>query len=125
MVCSSVIFGAAFVIALTLGLLSGVNVWLSSLLVVLLTGAMHGVNLILTCYVSARYAKYGNVSFISGLLNSCTYVGSALFTYGIAKLVDSFDWTTTILSWAVVALLGLICALLSIKSWRNFTGERK
>lgn len=125
MVCSGVIFGAAFVIALTLGLLSGVNVWLSSLLVVLLTGAMHGVNLILTCYVSARYAKYGNVSFISGLLNSCTYVGSALFTYGIAKLADIFDWTTTILSWAVVTLLGLICALLSIKSWRNFTGERK
>lgn len=123
MVCASVIFGAALVFALLLGMLSDANVWLSALLVVLLTGAMHGVNLILTCYVSARYGKYGNVSFISGLLNSCTYVGSALFTYGVAKLADSFDWRTTILCWAGVAAIGVLCAVFSIRKWKKFASS--
>lgn len=119
MACAAVIFGATLLFALLLGIFSDVNVWLSVLLTVLLTGTMHGVNLILTCYVAARYAKYGNVSFISGLLNSCTYVGSAAFTYGVAKLADIFDWSTTIFCWAAVAAVGLICASLSIHRWNK------
>lgn len=120
MTCATVIFGAGFVCAALLGLFSGANVALSSLLVVLITGAMHGVNLIMTCMVAAKYGKYGNVSFVSGLLNSCTYVGSALFTYGIAKLADLFDWQTTIFSWAGVALLGVLCCAAAISGWRKF-----
>lgn len=121
MLCAAVIFSAALIAALILGLLSGFNVWLSAILVVLLTGAMHGVNLIMVCYVAARYARYGNVAFISGLLNSCTYIGSALFAYGIAKLADSFDWKTTIFCWAIVAACGVVCAFASVRSWGKFT----
>ncbi len=121
--CAFAIFGAGLVFALLLGIFCDLNVVLSSLLVVLITGAMHGVNLILTCYVSAEYGKYGKVSFISGLLNSCTYVGSAIFTYGIAKLADLFDWRMTIFSWAVVALIGTVCCLVTLPGWKKFTGK--
>ena len=121
--CAFVIFGCGFVFALLLGIFCEMNVVLSSLLVILITGSMHGVNLILTCYVAAEYGKYGRVSFVSGLLNSCTYVGSAAFTYGIAKLADSFDWQTTILSWAVVALIGTLCCLATLPGWKKFTGK--
>ena len=123
MTCSTVIFGVGFVCAVLLGVFCGANVALSALLVVLITGAMHGVNLIMTCMVAAAYGKYGNVSFVSGLLNSCTYIGSALFTYGIARLADLFDWRATIFSWAGVALLGIICCAAAIRSWARFKAK--
>lgn len=121
MVCGAVIFGVGLVASALLGTFANTSVILSTLLVVIIAGAMHGVNLILTCYVSAEYGKYGRVSFISGLLNSCTYVGSAIFTYGVAKLADMFDWQTTIFCWAAVALLGTLCCVISIRGWKKFT----
>lgn len=125
MVCGAFIFGLGLIASALLGAFANTSVILSTLLVVLIAGAMHGVNLILTCYVSAEYGKYGKVSFISGLLNSCTYIGSAIFTYGVAKLADMFDWQTTIFCWAAVALIGTLCCILSLRGWKKFTGLSK
>ena len=38
-----------------------------------------------------HYAKFGIVSFVSGVLNSCTYLGAALSTYAIAVVSDSHE----------------------------------
>jgi len=40
----------------------------------LITGAMHGINLMLITHVPKRFKKYGNISTISGAINSCTYI---------------------------------------------------
>ena len=43
-------------------------------------------------------------------LNSCTYIGSAASTYGIAVLSDRIGWSSTLLVWALLAFAGtLIC----------------
>ena len=76
-----------------------------------LCGAMHGVNFILTTRVPARFSNSGRVSAISGALNSATYVGSALSTYGIALISDQFGWPATIISWLFITLIGMICCL--------------
>ena len=88
---------------------------ISVLLMALMTACAHGINLMLICDLPARFVKYGNVSFASGLLNSCTYIGSALSTYGIALLSDEFGWNTTIIAWCVIAVVGLLTCVFATK----------
>ena len=117
MLCSGVIFGLGAVSALCLNLLSGTNAICSVLFSALLTGSMHGVNLILICMVPAYFKKYGNISTVSGVLNSCTYIGSAISTYGIALISERLGWGFTIMSWIVIATLGTLICLANVKAW--------
>lgn len=118
--CAGVTFGVGAVSAVLLLVLGSSNVAVSLLLLALLVGSMHGVNLILVCMIPAHFAKFGKVSFISGLINSCTYAGAAISTYGIAVFTDVFGWNKTILLWSVVAALGaFVCVSLS-KRWVAF-----
>ncbi len=80
---------------LLLWLLYGTSPILSVLLVALLTGCMHGVNLMLTCMVPPFYAATGKVSTVSGIINSCIYIGNAASTYGTASLAEYYDWRRT------------------------------
>lgn len=115
--CAGVIFAFGFVCAFTLYLLSGFNAVVSVILSALLTGAMHGVNLILICMIPPFFKKYGNVSTVSGIINSCTYIGSAISSYGIAVLSDNYGWSFTLLVWVFIALLGAVILLANIKPW--------
>ncbi len=89
----------------------------------LITGAMHGINLMLITHVPKRFKKYGNISTISGAINSCTYIGSAIFTYVVAVLAEKYGWQTTVGIWAVIAALGLICCAVAVKSWHKFSSH--
>ena len=100
---------------------NGFNPVISTIFGAMLTGCMHGVNMIMVCMVPPHFGKYGRISLISGVLNACTYVGSALSTYGIAKFSENFGWNNTILLWAGIALAGLLICVIFAKSWRNFT----
>jgi OPA family glycerol-3-phosphate transporter-like MFS transporter len=117
--CAGVIFLAGTIAALGLVFTTGRNAALSVIFSALLTGSMHGVNLILICMIPAYFKKYGNVSTVSGILNSCTYVGSAVSTYGIAIISEKFDWSTTLLIWLLIAVLGTLICFISIKPWNK------
>lgn len=120
MLCCAVIFTAGCVSAALLAVFSGSNPLLSVLFLALLSGSMHGVNLMLTCMVPPHFAKFGRTALVSGALNSCTYVGAALSTYGIALFTESFGWSGTILLWTGIALAGtVVCFLVSIP-WNKF-----
>ena len=120
LVCAGVTFGVGAASAVLLLAFGSSNVALSLVLLALLVGSMHGVNLILVCMIPAYFARFGKVSFISGLINSCTYLGAAISTYGIAVFTDVFGWNKTIVLWSVVAFLGaLICIAIS-KKWVSF-----
>jgi OPA family glycerol-3-phosphate transporter-like MFS transporter len=118
--CSAVLFSAGAVSSILLWLIHGKSALLAVILVALVSSAMHGVNLILIGMIPQKYEKYGNVSFIAGLINFCTYVGSAAFTYGIAKTAEVWDWKVTIFSWFITALAGTILCIITIKPWKNF-----
>lgn len=120
LVCAGVTFGVGAVSAVLLLLIGGDNVAISLLLLALLVGSMHGVNLILVCMIPAHFAKFGRVSFISGLINSCTYLGAAVSTYGIALFTDSFGWNKTIVLWSIVAFAGAMICILISKKWIEF-----
>lgn len=125
MLCSAAIFGTGAVAALLLVCIGDKSVILSLLLLALLVGCMHGVNLILVCMVPAHFLKYGKVSFVSGLINSSTYVGAAVSTYAIAVFTDAFGWSKTITLWSVIAVSGALVCLLLCKRWLKFKNDEQ
>ena len=118
--CAGVTFGVGAISAILLLLFGTKSVVLALVLLALLVGSMHGVNLILVCMIPAHFAKFGNVSFVSGLINSSTYVGAAISTYGIAVFTEKFGWNKTIVLWSIVAFAGAaLCVGLS-RNWTKF-----
>lgn len=117
LLCAGIFFGAGAVSALALVILTGQNAVFSVLFSALLTGCMHGVNLILICMLPSFFKEGGNVSTVSGVLNSCTYVGSALSTYGIALLSENYGWGFTLTTWLVIGALGFVICMLCAKPW--------
>lgn len=123
-ICSMMLFLVGALSAVVLYVTTGVNGPVSIFFMALLTGCMHGVNLILISFLPAYFKKTGHVSLISGILNSCTYVGSALSTYGIAVLTDAVGWKPTILVWLGIVVLGTVLCAVNIPAWnRKFTEE--
>lgn len=118
--CSVVIFAIATASALFLSLLLNTGAVAAVIFMTLITGANHGVNLMLIGHVPKRFRKYGNISTISGAVNSCTYIGSAIATYGIAKLSESFGWSVTVAIWLIIAALGTLSCLIAMPKWKKF-----
>ncbi len=117
--CAGVFFASGTLAALGLFFVSGQNAVFSVLFSALLTGCMHGVNLMLICMIPPFFKESGKVSTVSGILNSCTYIGSALSTYGIALLSERFSWKSTLFIWLLTAAAGTLICLLCIRPWAS------
>ena len=77
----------------------------------------------LICRIPAHYTKFSCVSAISGLLNTFTYVGGALATFGTASLCDKMGWLFTVALWAALALAGTALCVAGLKKWKAFTAS--
>ena len=137
--CAMAIFGIASASALLLALFMNAEILQGSvteeafstvmsmrpaaaiIFMTLITGSIHGVNLMLIGHVPKRFRKYGNISTISGAVNACTYVGSAIATYGIAKFSELYGWGFTTLIWLVMAAAGLVLCLVAMFKWKKFS----
>ena len=120
MVCAATIFATGALSALLLAVFTGKSAVLSVLLSAVLTGAMHGVNVIFTCMIPPFFAKRGNVSMISGLLNSCTYIGSAISAYLFPLISENASWESTIRLWLIIAITGTLIPALCSRAWNRF-----
>lgn len=80
----------------------------------LLVASLHVINLLLIGNLPAKFECYNKVSTISGLLNFCVYIGSALSIYGIAKINELWGWNITIIIWIIIIILGFLLSLHSI-----------
>ena len=119
MALAAVIFLAGLAALGALTLIGSASFPLTVLALAVSVGSMHGLNLILTCLIPPYLARYGRTSFVSGLLNSCTYVGAALSTSGIAVLKEQFGWHTTLLVWCLIALAGTLCCAAVVRKWQR------
>ena len=119
-ITSGVIFAVGTVAAVLLSVVMRHSVALSALFMAALAGCMHGVNFVLIGMVPRQFRRFGRVGLVSGVLNSCTYLGSALSTYGIALLSLSLGWGGTIAIWIAIALAGAVVCLAIAKKWGAF-----
>ena len=119
-VCAGVYFGFCVLLMVMLTIFFDLHVAFSLVLVILVNGAIHGINLILICMISPHFRKYGKTSIMSGALNFCTYIGSGTATYTIALVFEYVGWRATIASWSVIALIGTLCCVLAISLWKRF-----
>lgn len=117
--CACVIFGFGAVAAGLLFIFTGTTAILSVLFAALLTGAMHGVNLILISMLPPFFKKQGKAATVSGVLNACTYIGSAISTYGVAKLSSTIGWNKTILVWVLITVVGTVLCGLCATPWKR------
>ncbi len=120
LICSAIIFFTGFAASIALSVFSSYHAVVSIILAAIITGCMFGVNLILIGLIPNRFEHTGKVAYISGIMNFFTYVGSALSSYGIAKISENYGWQFTITSWAVIALLGACVCFLCAFRWKKF-----
>jgi OPA family glycerol-3-phosphate transporter-like MFS transporter len=121
--CAALFFGVGMASSLVLVALGSISPVVSVLGMAILTGAMHGVNLMLICMLPPYFQKTGKVSTVSGVLNACTYIGSALSTYMIAFLVEKFGWQLNLQIWLGVTVAGTIVCFLLQKPWKKINEE--
>lgn len=121
--CAAIFFGIGGGAALGINLFSGSSAAASVGLTAVLTGCMHGVNLMLISMLPPFFQKHGNISFISGLLNSFVYIGSAISTYGIALISERNGWGMTVFLWMLIAVAGTLICTGCLPAWRKFTKE--
>ena len=124
-ITAAIFFIISVVASLSLFITSGMNAALSVVLFAILAGCMHGVNMMLICTVPRYFKKSGKVSTVSGVLNACTYVGSALSTYGIAAIASGQGWSTTLLILFILAAGGTLLTVLSALPWYKAFGNRE
>lgn len=108
------------VAAIVLLLVFRANMPLSVLFLALTSACAHSVNFLLICLVPAKFEKYGRFSLVTGLINSCTYVGAAISTYGFAAVSENCGWNVTLILWAAIAFAGMLCCFIALKKWNRF-----
>ena len=121
--CAATIFLIAVAACAVLLLFFDAGAVLAIVCMMLITGAMHGINLMLITHTPKRFRRYGNISTISGLVNSFTYVGAAIATYGVARVSEVFGWRVTVGIWLGIALLGTVSCLVAMPKWKRFIEE--
>ena len=121
------LFGTALVLCVPLCFILGSEnsiLRIVSLIIVgLVCALMHGINFMLISCVPGYFAKSGRASTAGGLCNACTYVGAAVSMYGIAGISESLGWVATVISWIIIAGLGVTFAVLSMKKFTAFKRE--
>ncbi len=113
--CAGVFFGAGVISSAVIYVFSGQSAVVSVIMFAILTGSMHGVNLMLIAMLPQYFKSTGKVSMVSGVLNFCTYIGSAVSTYGIAVISESMGWSFTVLQWCIIEGLGTALCLVTAK----------
>jgi OPA family glycerol-3-phosphate transporter-like MFS transporter len=117
--CAGVFFGVGVLSAVGLFAVTGSNAGLSVFFSAFLTACMHGVNMMLISMLPPYFKRYGLTGTASGVLNACTYMGSALFTYGVAAISETVGWKSTVLLWGLIALLGTVICLVCAGNFKK------
>ena len=87
------------------------------LLTAFICGSMHGINFLLISCLPGRFARIGRSATVSGVCNSCVYVGAAISTYGIGLISEHMGWSVTVATWCGIVAVGIIFAVLSYKRY--------
>ena len=113
------IFAVSTLAAGVLYLFPGTGAAAAIVMLATIEGCMNGINLLFISILPIYFKKYGNISTVSGVLNSTTYVGSALSTYGIAFVSMRFGWSASTLVWLILGAVSTALCLVNVPGWRK------
>ncbi|MBR4236115.1 MAG: MFS transporter [Clostridia bacterium] len=89
-------------------------VYLTALLLGVMSALLYGTNPLLTTLVPMQYDEYGRVGLAAGLTDCFIYLGSSLSGYVTGRVHDiSGGWTVIYLTWAAAAIVGCVLAIMS------------
>ena len=121
---AAILFGSALIcaalLAVFISLQGSVFGIISLILAAYICAAMHGVNFLLISCLPGRFARFGRAATVSGVCNSCIYVGAAASTYGIAYISGKLGWGVTVVGWCVILTIGILFALISRRRYTRF-----
>lgn len=121
---AAILFGSALIsaalLAVFISLQGSVFGIISLILAAYICAAMHGVNFLLISCLPGRFARFGRAATVSGVCNSCIYVGAAASTYGISYISGKLGWGVTAVSWCVILNIGILFALISRRRYTRF-----
>lgn len=119
---STLLFSAAALATIVILLVPN-SMILTIVMMALITGCMHGINLMLISRLPVAFKKYGKVSTVSGILNACTYIGSALAACGLPLISSLFGWEKIIIVCTIIAIFGTVVCAVCIRKWAKFTKQ--
>lgn len=119
-VLCTVLFAVSCAVSVALFVLGRCSAALSVIFAAVLSGCIHGINVIVTCMVPPYYKKYGHISFVAGVVNFSVYIGSSASASGLALFSENYGWQNTILLWCVLAGIGCVICASVYKSWKAF-----
>lgn len=117
---------AAFCFALTLIPLTGIlfvgkyPIAICVILLALFTTIIAAMNHLLMTLIPVHFAKFGRASTVGGIFNCCTYIGSAISTYGFGAVSEKFGWTATVVFWIILGVIGVAACALPMRRYARF-----
>lgn len=118
---TTAIFYAVSMVSLILLVLVGEkSMYLSVLFFAIVTSCMLGINTILISILPTYFIKYNKTSFVAGLTNCITYLGSALCGYGLGALVEGYGWNITSLVLVGICIIGIVACIIARPMWQKF-----
>lgn len=115
--CTTLFFSVCTAACIILCLANKANPVLSTVTLMVASAATHAINFMYTSIAVSRFEPFGKTSFVTGAINSSVYIGSALSTYGIAAITESFGWSGTMITWLISSVIGLASCVVTIKSF--------
>ncbi len=95
----------------------------SVVLLAAVTTLMHGFNHLLLTMASMKFGSIGMAATMTGMLNSVTYLGSAISGYGFGAYAESFGWAKIVTLWIVIAVVAAAVSYLAVRSWTRFNSK--
>ena len=77
-------------------------------------------NHLLMTLIPVHFAKFGRASTVGGIFNCCTYIGSAISTYGFGAVSEKFGWTATVVFWIILGVIGVAACALPMRRYGRF-----
>lgn len=89
------------------------------IMLALTTASMLGVNTMFLTFIPLNFSNVGRASSVTGFLDACSYMASALSGVTIGVVASSYGWNVIVLTWIGIAFLGGLVTFLGIKSWKK------
>jgi len=78
----------------------------------------------LNSYIVARFAPYGCVGIISGIVNGAPALGICISNYAFPKMAEGLGWLMTTKIWFIIGVVALALSLISIPLWKKMIPSR-